>query len=90
MRKVVTELMASDGTPANGMFSTAVNRWTASGRPRAATYQYHLTRQRIMRKPRVRSPAQPWVMGITMRAAMSGPEGKNLTASIGKKAHDMA
>jgi hypothetical protein len=29
-------------------------------------------------------------MGITMRAAMSGPEGKNLTASIGKKAHEIA
>jgi crotonobetainyl-CoA:carnitine CoA-transferase CaiB-like acyl-CoA transferase len=28
------------------------------------------------------------VIGITMRAAMSGPEGKNLTASIGKKAHE--
>src|SRR5215218_1636866 len=51
MRKVVTELKASDGTPANGMFSAAVNTWTASGKPRATTYQYHLTRQRIIRKP---------------------------------------
>jgi hypothetical protein len=38
----------------------------------AATYQYHLTRQRIIREPSSRSPAQPWVRGITMRAAMNG------------------
>jgi hypothetical protein len=29
-------------------------------------------------------------MGITMRAAKSGPDGKNLTGSIGKKAHEIA
>jgi hypothetical protein len=29
-------------------------------------------------------------MGMTMRAAKSGPDGKNLTDSIGKKAHEMA
>jgi hypothetical protein len=29
-------------------------------------------------------------MGITIRAAKSGPDGKNLTASIGKKAHELA
>jgi hypothetical protein len=61
-----------------------------SGKPRASAYQYHLTRQRIMREPSSRIPAQPWVIGITMRAAMSGPEGKNLTASTGKKAHEIA
>jgi hypothetical protein len=46
---------------------------TASGMPRAATYQYHLTRQRIIREPSSRSPERPWVMGITMRAASTGP-----------------
>jgi hypothetical protein len=29
-------------------------------------------------------------MGITMRAAKSGPEGKNLTDSIGKNPHEIA
>jgi hypothetical protein len=29
-------------------------------------------------------------MGITMRAAKNGPDGKNLTASIGKKAQEIA
>jgi hypothetical protein len=56
----------------------------------AAAYQYHLTRQRIIRKPSTLSPAQPWVMGITMRAAKSGPEGKNLTDSSGKNPHEIA
>jgi hypothetical protein len=56
----------------------------------AAAYQYHLTRQRIIRNPSTLSPAHPWVMGITMRAAKSGPEGKNLTDSIGKNPHEIA
>jgi hypothetical protein len=56
----------------------------------ATKYQYHLTRQRIIRLPSPFRPAQPWVMGITMRAAKSGPDGKNPTASIGKKAQDIA
>src|ERR687890_1699611 len=91
MRKVVTELKASDGTPAPAAtFSPAVARKTASGRLKATTYQYHLTRQRIIRKPSCLRPAQPWVRGITMRAAKSGPDGKNLTASIGKNAHEIA
>jgi hypothetical protein len=29
-------------------------------------------------------------MGITMRAAKSGPDGKNLTDSTSKKAHEIA
>jgi hypothetical protein len=29
-------------------------------------------------------------MGMTMRAAKSGPEGKNPTASIGKNPHEIA
>jgi hypothetical protein len=29
-------------------------------------------------------------MGITMRAAKSGPDGKNLTDSIGKAPHEIA
>jgi hypothetical protein len=56
----------------------------------ATTYQYHLTRQRIIRKPSSRSPERPWVREITMRAAKSGPVGKNLTASIGKNPHEIA
>jgi hypothetical protein len=43
-----------------------------------------------MREPSSRIPAQPWVSGITMRAAKSGPDGKNLTDSIGKGAHEIA
>ena len=35
-------------------------------------------------------PAQPWVMGITIRAAKSGPDGKNPTDSIGKGPHEIA
>jgi hypothetical protein len=45
----------------------------ALGLPLAAAYQYHLTRQRITREPRSRRPGQPWVMGIMMSAAKSGP-----------------
>jgi hypothetical protein len=91
MRKVVNELKASDGTPAPAATLRHIYvRWTVSGKPRASAYQYHLTRQRIIRKPSSRNPAQPWVMGITMRAANSGPDGKNLTASTGKKAHEIA
>src|SRR5215203_1593298 len=91
IRNVLTELKASDGTLAPAATSSpAVARKTASGRPKATTYQYHLTRQRIIRNPSTFNPAQPWVMGITMRAAKSGPEGKNLTASMGKNAHDIA
>jgi hypothetical protein len=56
----------------------------------ATTYQYHLTRQRIIREPSSRSPAQPWVRGSTMRAARSGPDAKNLTLSIGKNTHEIA
>src|ERR687894_109871 len=88
MRKVVKELKVSDGTldPA-ATLSPAVSRCTASGKPRASAYQYHLTRQRIMRKPSSRSPERPWVRGITMRAARSGanapkdPTGTNTHAS---------
>jgi hypothetical protein len=91
MRKVVKEVKVSDGKLAPlATWIATVTRWTASGKPRAAAYQYHLTRQRIMREPSSRSPAQPWVKGITMRAAKSGPDGKNLTASIGKQPHEIA
>jgi len=91
MRKVVREVKLSEGTPAPAAtLSPTMARCTASGTPIATTYQYHLTRQRIIRKPSSLSPATPWVMGITMRAAKSGPEGKNLTLSIGKKAHEIA
>jgi hypothetical protein len=90
MRKVVREVKVSEGTPAPAAkLSPTTARCTASGTPMAAAYQYHLTRQRIIRKPSSLSPDQPWVMGITMRAATSGPEGKNLTDSIGKKAHEI-
>jgi hypothetical protein len=91
MRKVVKEVKVSEGTPAPAAtLSPTTARWTASGKPKAAAYQYHLTRQRIIREPSSRSPDRPWVRGITMRAAKSGPDGKNLTASIGKKAHEIA
>src|SRR5918993_752914 len=56
--------------------SPTVIRRTASGSPTATTYQYHLTRQRIIRKPSSRSPERPWVMGTTIRAAMNGPVAK--------------
>jgi hypothetical protein len=91
MRKVVKEVKVRDGRPAPlATLIPTMARWTASGKPRATAYQYHLTRQRIMREPSSRSPAQPWVRGITMRAAKSGPDGKNLTDSIGKGAHEIA
>jgi hypothetical protein len=91
MRKVLKELKASEGKPdPAATLSPTLARCTARGKPKANAYQYHLTRQRIMRLPSSLSPAQPWVMGITMRAAKNGPEGKNLTASIGKKAHEIA
>jgi len=91
MRKVVREVKLSEGTPAPAAtLSPTTARCTASGTPMAAAYQYHLTRQRIIRKPSTFSPDQPWVMGITMRAAKSGPDGKNLTDSSGKKAHEIA
>ena len=91
MRKVVKELKASCGTPAPAAtLSPTYVRWTARGSPIATAYQYHLTRQRIIRKPSSFSPERPWVMGMTMRAANSGPDGKNLTASTGKKAHEIA
>jgi hypothetical protein len=91
MRKVVKELKVSEGTPAPlATLSPTMARWTASGSPMATAYQYHLTRQRIIRKPSSRSPERPWVRGITIRAAMSGPDGKNLTDSIGKKPHEIA
>src|SRR5215204_696590 len=65
---------ASEGAPApSATLSPIVTRKTASGSPIASAYQIHLARQRIIRPPRSRSPAQPWVMGITMRAATSGP-----------------
>jgi hypothetical protein len=88
---VVKELKVSDGTPAPAAtLSPTVTRWTPSGTPMATTYQYHLTRQRIIREPSSRSPAQPWVRGSTMRAARSGPDAKNLTLSIGKNTHEIA
>src|SRR5688500_6622108 len=90
-RKVVREAKVRDGSPAPAAtLIPTMARWTASGKPKAAAYQYHLTRQRIIRKPSSLSPATPWVRGITMRAAKSGPDGKNLTDSIGKKAHEIA
>jgi hypothetical protein len=91
MRKVVREAKVSEGRPAPAaMLSPTMARWTASGSPIATAYQYHLTRQRIIRKPSSLSPERPWHIGITMRAAKSGPEGKNLTDSTGKKAHEIA
>jgi hypothetical protein len=91
MRKVVREVKLSGGTPAPAAtLSPTTARCTASGTPMAAAYQYHLTRQRISRNPSTLSPAHPWVMGITMRAAKSGPDGKNLTDSTGKKPHEIA
>src|SRR5918998_5287772 len=64
-RMVLTEPKASEGALApSATLSPAVSRMTASGSPMAATYQYHLTRQRIIREPSSRSPAQPWVRGI--------------------------
>jgi len=91
MRKVLREVKLSEGTPAPAAtLSPTTARCTASGTPMAAAYQYHLTRQRIIRKPSTLSPAQPWHMGITMRAAKSGPDGKNLTDSIGKNPHEIA
>jgi hypothetical protein len=91
MRKVLREVKLSEGTPAPAAtLSPTTARCTASGTPMAAAYQYHVTRQRIIRKPSTLSPAQPWVMGITMRAAKSGPDGKNLTDSIGKNPHEIA
>src|SRR5918995_898001 len=50
----------------------AVRARTASGNPMAARYQYHLTRQRIIRGPSSRKPGSPWAMGITMSAATRG------------------
>jgi hypothetical protein len=91
MRNVVREVKVSEGTPAPAAtLSPTMAKCTASGTPMATTYQYHLTRQRIIRNPSTFRPAQPWVMGITMRAAISGPEGKNLTLSIGKHPHEIA
>jgi len=91
MRKVVKEVKVSEGTPAPlATLSPTMARWTASGTPRAAAYQYHLTRQRIIREPSSLSPATPWVRGITIKAAKSGPDGKNLTDSIGKNPHEIA
>src|SRR3712207_5328929 len=91
MRKAVSEVRVIEGTPApTATLSPTMARCTARGSPRDATYQYHLTRQRIIREPSSLSPAQPWVRGITMRAAKSGPDGKNPTDSMGKKAHEIA
>jgi hypothetical protein len=60
MRKVVREVKVSEGTPAPAAtLSPTMAKWTASGKPRAAAYQYHLTRQRIIRLPSSRSPDQP-------------------------------
>src|SRR5918999_12117 len=72
-RMALTEPKASEGVLApSATLSTAVIRRTVSGSPMATTYQYHLTRQRITREPSSRSPAQPWVRGMTMRAASNG------------------
>jgi hypothetical protein len=91
MRKVVKEAKVSEGTPAPAAtLSPTMARWTASGTPIASAHQIHPTRQRIIREPSSRSPERPWVMGITMRAARSGPDGKNLTDSIGKNPHEIA
>src|SRR5215218_4476452 len=74
MRTVVTEpTPASEGTLApSATLSPTVSPTTASGSAITTTYQYHLTRQRIIRKPSSLSPATPWVSGMTMRAAMNG------------------
>jgi hypothetical protein len=73
MRKVLKEVKVSEGTPAPAAtLSPTMARWTESGSPIATAYQYHLTRQRIIRKPSSLSPATPWHIGITMRAATSG------------------
>jgi hypothetical protein len=84
---------ASDGTGApSATLRAQATAAAASGMPRATTYQIHPTRQRIIREPSSRSPAQPWVMGITMRAARIGPgkrgEGDRPTAYSGQVHHD--
>src|SRR5215211_1755037 len=89
-------IAASEGAPApSATFSTTVTRRAASGSPTATTYQYHLTRHRIIRKLSSRSPDQPRVMGITMRAAISGPVakkgiGQTPAAYKGKPTHEIA
>jgi hypothetical protein len=91
MRTVVKEPKASEGALApRATLSPAVTTRTPSGSAMATTYQYHLTRQRIIRKPSSLSPATPWVRGMTMRAAMNGAPAMNLTASIGKNPHPIA
>src|SRR5215208_6358191 len=65
------EAQRRDARPA-AKLSPTMARWTASGSPIATAYQYHLTRQRIIRKPSSLSPERPWHIGITMRAATSG------------------
>src|SRR5919112_1855408 len=73
VRKVVREVNVSDGRPdPAAKLSPTIARCTASGSPIATAYQYHLTRQRIIRKPSTLSPATPWLIGITMRTATSG------------------
>jgi hypothetical protein len=52
--------------------------------------EHHKVVKELKGEPSSRSPAQPWVRGITMRAAKSGPDGKNLTLSISKNAHEIA
>ena len=81
---MVKEPKASEGALApRATLSPTVTTRTPSGSPIATAYQYHLTRQRIIRKPSSLSPATPWVRGMTMRAARSGanapkdPNGKN-------------
>src|SRR5215204_625371 len=53
MRTVVTEPdWTGEGVLApRATFSPTVSRTTASGSPMDTTYQYHLTRQRIIREP---------------------------------------
>jgi hypothetical protein len=84
-------IWASDGAPApSATFSVRVVRRTASGSPMATMYQRSPTRQRIIREPSSFNPARPWMRGITMRAAMSGPAGKNPNALIGRNPHESA
>jgi hypothetical protein len=61
----------------------------------ASAHQIHPTCQRIIRLPSSRSPARPWVRGITIRAAISGPVakkgiGQTPAAYKGKPTHEIA
>src|SRR5215216_7032027 len=67
--------VASDGTgaPIATMSATATAA-AASGMPKATAYQRHPTRQRIIRKPSSRSPAQPWVRSEEHTSELQSPD----------------